>query len=348
MQKKRSSVTKHKKITIFDSTLRDGSHAVKHKLTKEQISDYAKGAEKAGVKVLMVGHGNGLGASSLHLGMSHLSDQEMLRAARSRLKKTQLGSFIIPGFGTIKRDLDPAISEGIKVLMVASHCTEANITRQHIEYGIKKGLSVYGVLMMSHMISAKELAQQAKQMQEYGALGVLLMDSAGSYLPRDVNEKVSTLVRELTIEVGFHAHDNLGMSVANSITAVEAGATLIDTTSKGFGAGAGNCPLEVFVAAVEKMGIKTSLDLYTLMDNAEYVASKIMTQPQGINTITLTSGLAGVFSGFAPHAVKAATNYHIDVRDLLFALGKEGVVAGQEDIIIHLAERISRKNKKTT
>src|SRR6185369_17309658 len=139
---------------------------------------------------------------------------------RSRLKKTQLGSFIIPGFGTIKRDLDPAISEGIKVLMVASHCTEANITRQHIEYGIKKGLSVYGVLMMSHMISAKELAQQAKQMQEYGALGVLLMDSAGSYLPRDVNEKVSTLVRELTIEVGFHAHDNLGMSVANSITAV--------------------------------------------------------------------------------------------------------------------------------
>src|SRR3989338_9680658 len=211
-----------KEILIVDSTLRDGSHAMKHQFNKKEITDYAKGAEKARIKILIVGHGNGLGASSLQLGKSFLSDVEMLNISKKELKKTKLGAFLIPGFGTIKNDIEPAIVDyGVDVIMVACHCTEANITRQHIQYAVKKKVRTYGVLMMSHMISADELLGQAKLMEEYGVSGVLLMDSAGTYLPKDVSEKVSTLVKGLKVDVGFHAHNNLGMAVANSLIAVE-------------------------------------------------------------------------------------------------------------------------------
>lgn len=332
-----------KKLLIVDSTLRDGSHALSHQLSADIITTYAKGAEEAGLPILMVGHGNGLGASSLQLGLSLLSDKEMLKLAKKQLKKTKLGAFLIPGFGTIKNDVQPAIKSGIEVLMVASHCTEANVTGEHITYATENGLDTYGVLMMSHMISAEELLKQAILMQDYGAKGVLLMDSAGAYLPEDVTKKVSTLVNGLHVAVGFHAHNNLGMAVANSVAAVNAGATIIDTTARGLGAGAGNCQLEVFVAVMEKMGIKTGLDLYKLMDNSEYIAT-IMNKPQVISSIGLTSGLAGVFSGFAPHAMRHAQTYGLDPRDILMELGKRSVVAGQEDIIIDVAMYL--KNKK--
>ena len=334
-----------KKLLIIDSTLRDGSHAMGHRFTKEQITQYAKGAEKAHTKLLMVGHGNGLGASSLHLGISLLSDREMLSAAKKSLKKTHLGVFLIPGFGTIKNDIQPAISLGIDTLMIASHCTEANITRQHIQYAAKLGVNTIGVLMMAHMIGAKELLEQAKKMEEYGARGVLLMDSAGAYLPEEVKEKVSTLVQGLDIEVGFHAHNNLGMAIANSLEAIKMGATIIDTTSRGLGAGAGNCQLEVLVAVLHKMGIETGLDLYQLMNNSENIVAK-MAKPQEINLITLTSGLAGVFSGFAPHAIKAAERFNVDVRDILVEMGKRKTVGGQEDIIISVASELGQKSKK--
>lgn len=331
------------KLLIVDSTLRDGSHALRHQLPADVITTYAKGAEEAGIQLLMVGHGNGLGASSLQLGFSLLSDKEMLTLAKKQLKKTKLGAFLIPGFGTIKNDVEPAIKIGIDVLMVACHCTEANITREHIEFAVKKGLVTYGVLMMSHMLSARELLEQAKLMQQYGATGVILMDSAGAYLPEDVTEKIGKLVEGLTIHTGFHAHNNLGMAVANSVAAFKAGATIIDTTSRGLGAGAGNCQLEVFVAVMEKMGIKTELNVYQLMDNSEFIAT-IMKKPQEISSIGLTSGLAGVFSGFAPHAIKHAQTFEIDPRDILMELGKRKVIAGQEDLIIDVA--IYLKNKK--
>ncbi len=336
----------HKKeILIVDSTLRDGSHAMKHQFTADDVSRYATGAESAGIKLLMVGHGNGLGASSLQLGFSLLSDVDMLKTAKKELKKTKLGAFLIPGFGTIKSDVEPAIALGIDVLMVASHCTEANITRQHIQYGVKKGVKTYGVLMMSHMISAKELLVEAQKMEEYGASGILLMDSAGAYLPSDVTEKVGMLAAGLHIDVGFHAHNNLGMAVANSIAAVEAGATILDTTSRGLGAGAGNCQMEVVVAVLHRMGYKTGLDLYKLMDVSEHVIANIMKKPQEINLITLTSGLAGVFSGFAPHAKKAAETFGVDVRDVLMELGDRKVVGGQEDIIIDVAMNIKQRKE---
>lgn len=332
-------------ILIIDSTLRDGSHAIGHQFTSENIASYAKGAELAGIRLIVVGHGNGLGASSLQLGMSLLSDREMLSVAKKQLKNTNLGAFLIPGFGTIKDDIEPAISLGIDSMMVACHCTEANITRQHIEYVAKKGLKVYGILMMSHMISAKELLEQALLMQKYGAAGVLLMDSAGAYLPDDVTKKVGRLVEGLKINVGFHAHNNLGMAIANSVAAVRAGAKIIDATSRGLGAGAGNCQLEVIVAVLERMGVKTGLNLYQLMDNSENIITKIMRKPQQITSISLTSGLTGVFSGFAPHARRAAKRFGVDVRDILVELGKRKVVAGQEDIIVDVAMYLAQKKK---
>jgi len=332
-----------KNILIIDSTLRDGSHAMSHQFSAQNISDYAKGAESAGTKILVVGHGNGLGASSLQLGKSLLSDKEMLTIAKKELINTKLAAFLIPGYGTIENDLKPAISCGIKVLIVASHCTEANVTRQHIQYGLQNGLEVYGVLMMSHMINANQLLEQALLMQEYGVKGIILMDSAGTYLPDDVTEKISTLVKGLNIDVGFHAHNNLGLAIANSLTAIKAGATILDVTSRGLGAGAGNCQLEVLVAILQKMGINTNLDLYKLMDNSENIIAKLMKQPLEINTVTLTSGLAGVFSGFAPHAIKAATRFNVDVRDILIELGKKKVVAGQEDIIVDVATFLKQK-----
>lgn len=335
-----------RKILILDSTLRDGSHAMSHQFTAEHITKYTKGAEKANTQILVVGHGNGLGASSLQLGVSLLSDKEMLTLAKKQLKKTKLSAFLIPGFGTIKNDLDPAIRYGIEALMVASHCTEANVTRQHIEYATKKGIKTYGILMMAHMISAKELLEQARLMESYGAVGVLLMDSAGTFLPKDVREKISLLVDKLHVSVGFHAHNNLGLAVANSLEAVDSGATIIDTTSRGLGAGAGNCQLEVFVAALHKKGINTGLDLYQLMDNSENIIAKIMKRPQEISTITLTSGIAGVFSGFAPHALRTAERFNVDVRDILMELGKRKTVAGQEDLIVQVATDLAKKKKK--
>lgn len=334
-----------KKVLIVDSTLRDGSHAVAHQLTRENIAAYAKGAEKAHLPVLVVGHGNGLGASSLQLGQSLLSDVEMLRIAKQHLKKTMLGAFLIPGFGTIKNDLDPAIAVGLETMMVACHCTEANVTREHISYLNKKGIDTYGVLMMSHMANEKVLLSQAKLMQEYGARGVLLMDSAGAYLPSDVAEKVKTLVAGLKIEVGFHAHNNLGLAIANSIAAVGAGATILDATSRGLGAGAGNCQLEVLVAVLLKMGLKININLYQLMDNSDNIIAKIMKNPQEISGTSLTSGLAGVFSGFAPHAKRASKRFGVDSRDILIELGRRKVVAGQEDIIVDVAANLKQKRR---
>lgn len=333
-------------IFISDSTLRDGSHAIRHQFTKEQISAYAAGAEKAGVPLVVVGHGNGLGASSLQLGFAKLTDVQMLTAARRQLKNTKLGAFLIPGFGTIKDDIEPACKAGLDVLVVGCHCSEANTTRQHLEYAKSKGLQTYGVLMMVHMLSPKELLEQAKLMQEYGASAVLMMDSAGNLLPGDVTARVDALASGMTVDVGFHAHNNLGMAIANSVAAVEAGATIIDCTSGGLGAGAGNCQMEVLVAVLEKMGYQSNVNLYQLMDNSENIIAPIMKKHQTISALSLVSGLAGVFSGFAPHARRAAEHFGVDVRDILVELGKRKVVAGQEDLIVDVATYLAAKKKK--
>jgi 4-hydroxy 2-oxovalerate aldolase len=333
-----------KEITLIDSTLRDGSHAMRHQFTPAMIYAYAAGAERAGIKYLVVGHGNGLGASSLHLGQSLLPDTEMFTAAKKALKKTKLTGFLIPGFGTIKRDIAPAIESGIEAIMVACHCTEANVTEEHIRYAVKRKLDVFGVLMMSHMADAAELLTQAKLMEGYGAKGVIMMDSAGAYVPAEVTEKVSALVNGLTVQVGFHSHNNLGLAIGNALAAAESGATIIDGTAAGLGAGAGNCQLEVIAAVLQKTGRPTGLAIYKLMDNADMIREITAVRPD-VSSVTLTSGLAGVFSGFAPHAVKAARSQGVDVRDILVELGKRKVVAGQEDIIIEVATYLKQKKE---
>lgn len=324
-----------RKITVIDSTLRDGNHAIRHQIPKKAIEDYALGAEKAGIEILVVGHGNGLGASSIHLGKSAVSDKEMFETAKKQLNKTKLAAFAIPGFATIK-DVDRAISEGAEVLLVASHCSEANVTKQFITYSKVK---TYGVLMMSHMIGASELLEQAKLIESYGANGILIMDSAGALLPDEVKLKIKTLVRGLAIPVGFHGHNNLGLAVSNSIIAVLEGATLIDATTRGFGAGAGNTQLEVLVALLHRMGYETGLDLKQLLKNTEIIAK--LKEPQLISPLSIISGISGVFSGFAPLVTQAAKKYKVDPLDIFIELGKRKVVAGQEDQIIDVAKSLS-------
>lgn len=330
-------------ILFFDSTLRDGSHAVGHQISADNIRNYCRQADDAGLHTIIVGHGNGLGASSLQVGLSALSDEEMLTAARQELKKTRLGAFLIPGFGTIKNDLAPALDIGVELVCIASHCTEADVTRQHIEYIRSRGRDAYGVLMMCHMASAQRLLEEAGKMLEYGAMGIILMDSAGASVPDMVSEKVRLLADNLNIRIGFHAHNNLSLAVANSFAAIKAGATIIDGTIRGFGAGAGNCQLEVLAGLLYKTGVKTGLDLYKLMDLSEGAVSKIIKNPQEITSISLISGMAGVFSGFAPHVKKAAERYGVDPRDIFIELGKKKVVAGQEDYVVDIAVYLAQK-----
>ena len=325
-----------KQILISDPTLRDGNHAVAHQLTLQQIATYAEAANAAGVPVVEVGHGNGLGASSLQVGEARETDIAMLETAKKYLTKSKLGVHVIPGFATIKKHLEPAIEAGVDVVRVASHCTEADITQRHIGFVREKGKEAYGVLMMSHMSPAELLVEEAQKMEEYGAEGIIIMDSAGAYLPEDVDIKISALVNNLKVPVGFHAHNNLGLAIANSITAVNAGAKIIDGTARGFGAGAGNAQLEVLIAVLHKLGFKTDVDLYKILDAADIAEKSVVEKVPIITSESIVSGLAGVFSGFSKHVKRISTEYKVDPRDVYFELGRRKAVGGQEDLIIEV------------
>lgn len=335
-----SELTKTK-IIISDPTLRDGNHAVKHQLALSDIKAYAEAMDKTGVDIVEVGHGNGLGASSLQLGKSSCLDLEMLRAARNVLKNTKLGVHIIPGFGCIERDLKIAFNEGVNVVRVASHCTEADTTERHINFVREVGLEAFGVLMMTHMASKDILLTESQKMQRYGAQAIILMDSAGSYLMNDVREKISYLVSNLHIPVGFHAHNNLNLAVANSVVAVESGATIIDGTACGFGAGAGNTALEVVVAVLQKIGYKVDIDLYKLLDAIALAQNTFIDSIPTTSDLKLISGLYGVFSGFHSPVKKAASKFNVSAREIFKVLGKHKVIAGQEDLIIEIAQQLA-------
>jgi 4-hydroxy 2-oxovalerate aldolase len=332
-----------KTILISDPTLRDGNHAVGHTLTAEQIVAYCRAADAAGIPIVEVGHGNGIGASSLQLGLSKTSDHEALRLARENLKKSLLGIHVIPGFATIDKDLKPAIDMGVDVVRVASHCSEADITERHIKFARTEGKIVYGVLMMSHMVTKEVLAEEAVKMQSYGAEGIIIMDSAGNYLPSDVAERVKILVNSLSIPVGFHAHNNLGMAIANSITAVQEGASILDGCARGFGAGAGNAQLEVLVGVLHRMNYETGIDFYKLLDAADLAEKTLMKEIPTIKSTSIVSGLAGVFSGFMKPVTRIANEFNIDPRDVFFELGRRKIVAGQEDIIIEVASDLAKQ-----
>lgn len=334
-----------KQILISDSTLRDGNHACAHQLSIEQIAIYAEAADKAGVPIVEVGHGNGLGASSLQVGLCKETDKDMLETARKHLSKTKLGIHVIPGFATIKRDLVNALDIGVDVIRVASHCTEADITQRHLGYVRERGKEAYGVLMMSHMAPAEVLVEEAQKMELYGAEGIIIMDSAGAYLPSDVQEKISALVNGLKVPVGFHAHNNLGMAIANSVIAIESGAKMLDGTARGFGAGAGNAQIEVLVAVLEKMDYITGIDLYKILDASDVAEKKVVSTVPIIKSDSIVSGLSGVFSGFSKHVTRISSEYEVDPRDVYRELGKRKIVAGQEDIIIEIVMDLIRNRK---
>ena len=328
------------RIVISDPTLRDGNHAVQHQLGAEQVRRYAAAANAARVPIVEVGHGNGLGASSLQVGEARLTDREMLRIAREQLTDVQLGAFGIPGFATIEHDLDVAIEEGADVFRVGAHCTEADLTERHITYLREHDKPVYGVLMMSHMASAARLVEEARKLESYGALGVIVMDSAGALLIDDVRRRIAALVAGSSLAVGFHGHENVALGIANSLAAVEEGASILDGTARGFGAGAGNTQLEVLVAVLDRLGYETGIDLYAMLDAAELADRELVQVSPTTDSVTIVSGLAGVFSGYSKPVRRIAAQFEVDPRDILFALGERSVIAGQEDVILEVASAL--------
>ncbi len=338
-------LNQERSVLICDPTLRDGNHAIRHQLTCEQIVAYASAANAAGIPIVEVGHGNGLGASSLQVGLSKTNDKSALEAARKALTNSKLGVHVIPGFATIKKDLHLALDVGVDVFRIASHCTEADITERHISYVREHGREVFGVLMMSHMASVDILVEESSKMQAYGAEAIIIMDSAGAYLPPDVTLRISALVEALHIPVGFHGHNNLGMAIANSIAAVDAGATIIDGTARGFGAGAGNTQLETLIAVFNKLGVRTGVDLYKVLDAGDLAEKQLVEILPTISSVSIVSGLSGVFSGYIKPVNRIAEEYNLDPRDIFFELGRRKAVAGQEDMIIEVANELSQQRE---
>ncbi|MFF2148771.1 4-hydroxy-2-oxovalerate aldolase [Kitasatospora sp. NPDC058190] len=321
------------KVRLYDPTLRDGHHAVRHQLDADQLRAYARAADQAGVPVVEVGHGNGLGASSLQLGQAKLSDDEMLTVVREELHNSRMGVFMAPGWGTTA-DLRNAVRHGADVVRIAAHCSQADVAERHLDVLGDLRVEAQAVLLMSHMISPGELAEQSALLVAYGARAVGIMDSAGHYLPADVTERISAIVDAVgDVPVIFHGHNNLGMAVANSVAAVEAGALVIDGCARGFGAGAGNTQLEVLAAVLERKGHPTGIDLPSLLRAADVAEDQLMPAPPTIDSISLVSGLAGVFSGFKLPVLEAARRGGVDPIEVFFELGRRQVIAGQEDQI---------------
>jgi 4-hydroxy 2-oxovalerate aldolase len=323
-------------IQIHDPSLRDGHHAVGHDLGADQLRAYALAADAARVPVVEVGHGNGLGASSLQVGLARLSDDQMLSITREALTNSKLGVFLLPGWGTVK-DIRNAIAHEVDLVRIGTHCTEATLAERHLGFLREQGVEAHGVLLMSHMASPEQLAEECVRLVGFGATGVGILDSAGHYLPRDVTERIQAIRAAVDVPVMFHGHNNLGLAVANSIAAADAGADILDACARGFGAGAGNTQLEVLVPVLERLGYQTGIDLYRLLDAADIAERELMPAPPTIDSISIISGLAGVFSGFKTRVLDISARESVDPRDVFFELGRRQAVAGQEDLIVDVA-----------
>jgi 4-hydroxy 2-oxovalerate aldolase len=331
------------RVHVYDPSLRDGHHAVRHSLSRDQLRGYATAANKAGVPVVEVGHGNGLGASSLQVGRAVLSDDEMLSVVREALTTSRMGVFILPGWGTIS-DLRLAIALGADIVRVGAHCTEGDLTERHLGLVRRNGVEAHGVLLMSHMASPQRLARECARLVDFGASAVGIFDSSGHYLPEDVTERIAAIVAAVDVPVIFHGHNNLGMAVANSVAAVRAGAGIIDGCARGFGAGAGNTQLEVLVPVLERLGYSTGIDLYGLLDAADFAERELVQKVPAIDSVSVVSGLAGVFSGFKARVLDIARREQVDPRDVFFELGRREAVAGQEDLIVDVALALRRQS----
>jgi 4-hydroxy 2-oxovalerate aldolase len=331
-----------KNIIISDPSLRDGNHSVKHSIKLSSIEKYCIFAENAKIPIIEVGHGNGLGASSILIGESLHSDYEILSTARKNLVNSKLSVHSIPGISTIKDDILPAIECGVDIFRIATHCTEATLSKTHIEYLKSKNKEVHGVLMMSALVDVSELVTQSKIMESYGAEAIIVMDSTGTYMPSDIIERVSALKNELGIPIGFHGHNNLGLSVANSLLAAECGATYIDACICGFGAGAGNTPLELIIPVLEKNNFNTNIDFNKVVKEAEKVLEYLVPSIPVSTPVNILTGLNKLFSGFEKPIIKASKLYNIEYSSLIFELGSRKLVAGQEDLIMEIAKNFKK------
>jgi 4-hydroxy 2-oxovalerate aldolase len=332
-----------KNIILSDHTLRDGNHAVSHKISLLQIEKYCQFAESSKIPIVEVGHGNGLGASSLLIGKSNYTDEQMISSAKKHLKNTKLCVHSIPGISTINRNINPAIDLGVDIFRIASHCTEASITKTHIEYLKNKGKTVFGVLMMTALADTFTLVNEAKKMQDYGAEAIIIMDSTGTYLPEDVSERIGALKDNLNIQIGFHGHNNLGCAISNSINAAVNGASIIDVCMRGFGAGAGNTQLEILIPVLHKYGYSTNIDFNKVIVEADNVLNYLIQNVPTISPINILTGLNKIFSGFEKPIIKASKLNGIEYSSLIFELGNRKLVAGQEDLILQIAQTINKK-----
>lgn len=330
----------NRKINIIDTTMRDGDHAVSHSFSPKDAASIAQSLDRAGVPIMEVGHGDGLAGSSIQYGFSRYPEGEVHKAVMAVLTQAKLCVLLLPGIGTIE-ELKRSYEIGARVARIATHCTEADIAEQHIGIAKKLGMISIGALMMVHMISPEELVAQARLMESYGADLVYYMDSAGALLPDQVRDRIQAAHDNLKVSIGFHAHNNLSLAVANELAAIESGADYVDGCLRGLGAGSGNAQLEVLVAVLEKGGLETGINFYSLMDTAEEVLEPLMKRPQVIDNASLVLGYAGVYSSFLLHTYRAAEKFKVDYRDVLLELGRRKTVGGQEDWIIEVCAEMA-------
>ncbi|WP_281787795.1 4-hydroxy-2-oxovalerate aldolase [Uruburuella suis] len=333
-----------KKAILHDMSLRDGMHAKRHQISLDEMVAVATALDEAGMPMIEVTHGDGLGGASLNYGFPAHSDEAYLGAVVPKMKQAKVSALLLPGIGTVDHLL-MAKDLGVSCIRVATHCTEADVSQQHISKAADLGLDTVGFLMMAHMVPSETIVAQAKLMEGYGANCIYCTDSAGYMLPDEVSQKIGALRQALKpeTEIGFHGHHNLGMGIANSLAALEAGALRIDGSVAGLGAGAGNTPLEVLVAVLERMGAEHGIDLYKIMDAAEDIVVPMMEHPIRIDRNALTLGYAGVYSSFLLFAKRAEQKYGVSARDILVELGRRGTVGGQEDMIEDLALTMAKQ-----